>query len=124
MQANVGRVTTAEQLLRASLRNAGLRFRADVRPERDLRCTADIVFRRAKLCVFVDGCFWHGCAKHFVLPKTNSAWWNEKISANRQRDSKQTKLLRQRGWQVIRVWEHQVAPRTVTRIVARLGRYF
>lgn len=122
MRANVGRVTAPEQLLRSALHTAGFRFRIDVRPEQELRCTADIVFPKAKVCVFVDGCFWHGCAKHFDVPKTNSAWWNEKISANRKRDVKQAKLLRQKGWRVIRVWEHQIAPRLVPRIVARVAR--
>jgi DNA mismatch endonuclease, patch repair protein len=122
MQANVGRITAPEQLLRSALRAEGFRFRIDARPERDLRCTADIVFPTAKVCVFIDGCFWHGCAKHFEVPKTNRAWWTEKISANRERDARQSRLLRQRGWRVIRVWEHDVARRGVQRIVARVGR--
>src|SRR5688500_16985421 len=122
MQANVGRITAPERLLRSALKAAGLRFKSDVRPERHMRCTADIVFPDAKVCVFIDGCFWHGCAKHFEVPKTNSPWWTEKISANRERDSRQARLLRKRGWRVIRVWEHQVVPRAVARIVARVGR--
>lgn len=122
MQANVGRTTAPEHLLRSALRAAGFRFRIDARPEKDLRCTADIVFPRAKVSVFIDGCFWHGCSKHFAAPKTNSAWWNEKISANRERDAKQARLLRQRGWRVLRVWEHQISPEAVRRVITRVSR--
>jgi DNA mismatch endonuclease (patch repair protein) len=122
MQANVGGTTAPEQILRSALRDSGLRFRIDARPERDIRCTADVVFRRAKVCVFIDGCFWHGCARHFGLPKSNSEWWEEKIAANRARDAKQAKLLRQRGWRVLRIWEHQVTPGTVSRVVRRMDR--
>jgi DNA mismatch endonuclease (patch repair protein) len=121
MQSNVGRVTAPEQLLRSALRAAGLRFRVDVRPERDLRCTADVVFVAARVCVFVDGCFWHGCSKHFQTPKTNRAWWTEKIVANRERDTRQRRLLRRRGWRVLRVWEHELAQRYVTRVVERVS---
>jgi DNA mismatch endonuclease (patch repair protein) len=72
-------------------------------------CKADIVFRRAGLCVFVDGCYWHGCPKHFRTPKVNAAWWNEKIADNRSRDRRKTAALRRRGWTVIRIWEHELA---------------
>lgn len=122
MQANVGRITAAERVLRAALRAEGLRFRTDARPEPELRCTADVVFPGARVCVFIDGCFWHGCPRHFGLPKTNSAWWNEKIAANRARDARQSRLLKRRGWSVLRIWEHQVREETAPRIVARVRR--
>src|SRR5438270_4526895 len=79
MQANVGRETDAERLVRSYLHRAGFRFRKDARPVRKLRCAADLVFRRHKICIFVDGCFWHGCPVHFKTPKANRAWWSEKI---------------------------------------------
>ena len=94
---------------RSRLHGDGLRFRKDTRPEPSLRCKADIVFRRAKVCVFVDGCFWHGCSRHFRCPKTNAAWWREKIDDNVARDQRQTDLLTSRGWTVIRLWEHEVS---------------
>jgi DNA mismatch endonuclease (patch repair protein) len=125
MQANVGRTTTPEQRIRAALRAAGLRFRTDSRPEKNIRCTADITFPKAKVCVFIDGCFWHGCPRHFTTPKTNRAWWKEKIAANRDRDARQARLLRKRGWRVLRVWEHQTtesAGINLRRLVVRLGR--
>ena len=86
MKANYGGGLLPEQILRSELQKAGLRFRKHVKPLPGVRCEADIVFSRAKLCVFVDGCFWHGCPRHFVCPKTNSAWWDEKIKENRIRD--------------------------------------
>jgi DNA mismatch endonuclease (patch repair protein) len=108
MQANVGRETTAERAARRALYAAGLRYREDIRPEPGLRCTADIVFPRQRVCVFIDGCFWHACPEHFAAPKMNSAWWTEKILANVERDARQTSLLRERGWTVVRFWEHEV----------------
>ncbi|MCI0335623.1 MAG: very short patch repair endonuclease [Planctomycetes bacterium] len=120
MQAVLQRDTTPELLLRRALHSAGLRFRKDCRPEQDLRCKSDIVFPTHRVCVFVDGCFWHRCPLHFALPKTNSAWWNEKVQATVDRDLKQMRALKARGWQVIRVWEHEIIEGHVERIVARV----
>lgn len=106
MQANVGRVTAVENLVHATLRRSGLRFMTDTRPEPGIKCRADVVFSHARVCVFVDGCYWHGCPVHFRVPKTNAAWWTEKITDNRIRDARQARLLRRRGWTVFRVWEH------------------
>lgn len=117
MQANVGRETAAETKLRCALHRAGLRFRKDSQVEQDVRCKADVVFRKARVCVFVDGCFWHGCPAHFKTPRTNAAWWWEKIADNRKRDARQSRLLRTRGWHVMRFWEHQVCSDDIRRIV-------
>lgn len=122
MQANVGRETKAERLLRLVLKRAGLRFERERRPEPSLRCTADVVLRHAKACIFVDGCFWHGCKRHFATPRSHSTWWAEKIAANVERDRRQTRLLRERGWTVIRLWEHQVSEEAVLRLAARLDK--
>ncbi len=119
MQAVWQRDTVPEVALRRALHTLGLRFRKDCRPEPNMRCKSDVVFRRQKLCVFVDGCFWHRCPLHFVLPKTNSAWWNEKVQATVERDLRQMRALRARGWQVVRVWEHEVSG-GIHRIVARV----
>lgn len=122
MQANVGRETTPEATLRRALFAQGLRYRRDVRPETDLRCAADVVFRSARMCVFVDGCFWHGCPTHFHAPLANRAWWIEKIEATRERDRRQTNELERRGWRVLRVWEHEIADldAAVQRVTAAL----
>lgn len=116
MQANTGRETWPEQTVRRFLHGCGLRFRKDLRPLPALRCAADLVFPRAKLCIFIDGCFWHGCQRHFRLPASNSAWWAEKIEANRVRDQRNNSALRAAGWQVIRVWEHDVSMKSLARL--------
>lgn len=108
MQANVGREPAPEIALRSNLHSRGLHFRKSCRPEAEIRCTADIVFRCKRVCVFVDGCYWHGCPLHFTPPKTNRAWWVEKIQANVDRDLRQTQLLEALGWTVVRIWEHEI----------------
>jgi DNA mismatch endonuclease (patch repair protein) len=117
MQANPSSNTNPEIILRSALHRAGLRFRKDIRPEAALKCKADIVFRRAKLCVFVDGCFWHGCPKHFETPKVNSEWWDEKIVDNRERDRRKRSQLRRHGWKVISIWEHDILPGKIAKLV-------
>jgi DNA mismatch endonuclease (patch repair protein) len=68
----------------------------------------DFTFPRQRLTVFVDGCFWHGCAKHLRMPATNRAYWEKKISRNITRDRMTTIQLRKAGWKVLRVWEHEL----------------
>ena len=75
MAANRSRDTKPELALRSILHSRGLRFRVDCSPLKGVRSRADIVFSKAKIAVFVDGCFWHGCPKHFIMPKTNSDYW-------------------------------------------------
>ncbi|PTL73228.1 very short patch repair endonuclease [Rathayibacter caricis DSM 15933] len=108
MQANRGRDTKPELMLRSELHRRGLRYRVNLRPERDLRRTADLLFSRARVAVFVDGCFWHGCPQHFSQPKTNPDFWLKKIERNRNRDRDTSALLETRGWIVIRFWEHEI----------------
>lgn len=122
MQANVGRETSAEQTVRQFLNNCGLRFRKDSRPLPTLRCAADIVFPKAKLCIFIDGCFWHGCPIHFRVPASNAAWWEEKIEANRVRDRRNDRLLQRSGWRVVRVWEHSLSPHTLAKLAVTIRR--
>ena len=66
----------------------------------------DFVFMQARLAVFVDGCFWHGCPKHETKPKNNRAFWQRKLSANKARDRLVNRALRRAGWRVLRIWEH------------------
>lgn len=68
----------------------------------------DIVFRKKKLAVFVDGCFWHKCPKCFTKPANNKTFWIEKIDSNVKRDKKVNTLLNNSGWTVIRIWEHEI----------------
>lgn len=82
----------------------------------------DFVFRKAKVCVFVDGCFWHGCPKCYRNPSSNSAYWAAKIERNRARDKKVSKPLRHDGWRVLRVWEHELAKFNRANLLRRLTR--
>lgn len=122
MQANRSRDTLPERRIRAELRRAGLRFRTDREPEPGVRCKADIVFAKARVCVFIDGCFWHGCPRHFKCPIANRAWWAEKILDNRLRDRRQRGRLQRRGWRVLRVWEHELRRGRVSGIVSIIVR--
>lgn len=80
----------------------------------------DFVFRKCRVAVFVDGCFWHGCPKHGRYPQTNEAFWLGKLRRNKLRDRKVTSELRRRGWLVIRIWEHSLKHQE--RIVLRINR--
>jgi DNA mismatch endonuclease (patch repair protein) len=109
MSRHPRRDTLPELRLRRALHARGLRYRVDARPEMSLRRRADVVFRGARVAVFVDGCFWHGCPEHAVLTDSNRAWWAAKLAANQARDQDTTAQLQAAGWLVIRVWEHEDA---------------
>jgi DNA mismatch endonuclease (patch repair protein) len=102
----------------------GLRFRVDW-PLPVTRRRADLAFVGAKLAVFVDGCFWHGCPEHRTWPKANAEWWREKLHSNVRRDRDTDALLKAAGWTVLRFWEHEDASRaarTIRRTVAKRQR--
>jgi DNA mismatch endonuclease (patch repair protein) len=101
------RDTAPELALRRVLHARGRRFFVDRRVSSRTRTRADLVFPRARVAVFVDGCFWHFCEKHANLPKANAELWREKLLANRQRDARHDEVLRAEGWKVVRVWEHE-----------------
>jgi len=84
----------------------------------------DFVFRRERIAVFVDGCFWHGCPrpKHAPLPKNRADWWAKKLAQNKMRDRIVTRTLRKQGWRVIRVWECELAPKQQARIARMIAR--
>jgi DNA mismatch endonuclease (patch repair protein) len=81
----------------------------------------DFLFRRYRLALFVDGCFWHGCPKHCKIPSGNRSFWKKKFATNKARDRRVNRELRRLGWQVIRIWEHDLARRQ-NHIVARIER--
>ncbi len=83
----------------------------------------DFIFRRQRLAVFVDGCFWHGCPKHCRMPQGNREYWRRKIAGNSARDHRVTRLLRSRGWRVLRIWGHALASpaAVVSRITSNLS---
>jgi DNA mismatch endonuclease (patch repair protein) len=92
-----------EIALRRAIHRCGLRYALHAK---DLPGRPDIVFRTARVAVFVDGCFWHGCPRHAVLPRNNRAWWKRKITANRMRDKRNDRALRALEWLPMHVWEH------------------
>src|SRR4051794_12203841 len=99
MAVTRGRDTAPERALRSLLHARGLRYRVDVAPLGGRR-RADVVFPRAKVAVFVDGCFWHGCPDHATWPRHNADFWREKIQANQQRDRDTDDRLAAAGWTV------------------------
>ena len=120
MRGNRKRDTRPELALRSELHRRGLRYRVDASPLPGLRCRADVVFTRPKVVVFVDGCFWHGCAEHGTKPSTNAGYWQAKIGRNVERDRRNDARLSMEGWTVIRVWEHEDPTIAAQRIIGAL----
>jgi DNA mismatch endonuclease (patch repair protein) len=115
--ARTGRRDTKPELeLRRKLFARGLRYRVDTPIIRSVRRRPDVVFPAAKVAVFVDGCFWHGCPDHATWPKTNEEFWREKISTNKRRDRDTDQRLADAGWLVVRVWEHEDVERAADRL--------
>ena len=103
----------------------GLRYRVSVRPLAGLRRTADLVFTRARVAVFLDGCFWHGCPQHHTKAAANATFWAEKVAGNRARDRDTDARLAEAGWESVRIWEHEdpaVAAERVADVVRRRRR--
>ncbi|MEL7584142.1 DNA mismatch endonuclease vsr [Mycobacteroides abscessus subsp. abscessus] len=122
MRANRRRDTGPEMRIRRALHQKGLRYFVDRAPIRGLRRRADLVFSKARIAVFIDGCFWHGCPLHFVEPKTNVDYWKAKIDRNVIRDRETDSRLNAEGWLVIRIWEHERTAAAVDRIIAAWSR--
>jgi len=115
--------TDAELSLRKELHARGLRYRLHVPLLTKPRRVADIVFSSARVAIFIDGCFWHGCPEHASWPKSNAEFWREKIETNRARDADTDRRLRASGWRVVRVWSHESADDAAERIedIVRTG---
>ena len=84
------------------------------------RVRPDFVFRRERVAVFVDGCFWHGCPRHATQPRQNRKFWREKIARNQARDALTTQGLRRKGWRVLRIWECALTPKRRAATLRRL----
>jgi DNA mismatch endonuclease (patch repair protein) len=123
MRGNRSRDTKPELAVRRLVHARGLRYRVNVRPLPSLRRTADMVFPRRRVVVFIDGCFWHGCPEHYVPSKSNRSYWAPKIAANAARDAETTRTLSDAGWTVLRYWSHtpaeEVAASIESRVLAR-----
>lgn len=110
--------TSPERALRSAVWRAGLRYRLY---SRILVGKPDLVFPRAKVVIFIDGCFWHGCPDHYVQPRSRLDYWSEKLRTNVLRDIQRTSDLEALGWRVARIWECEVEvalERTVRRILS------
>jgi DNA mismatch endonuclease (patch repair protein) len=117
MQANRGRDTGPELAVRSLLHSRGLRYRVNYRCPVLRRRTIDIAFTRVKVAVFIDGCYWHRCPEHFVMPKSNAEFWAAKLEANVRRDFETAEALMEAGWTVLRFWEHESPDSVADRIV-------
>ncbi|GAA2141585.1 hypothetical protein GCM10009727_39270 [Actinomadura napierensis] len=120
MQSNKSRDTKPELALRRAAHALGLRYKVSARPLPTIRRTADMLFTRAKVAVFMDGCFWHGCPEHHTRSATNAAYWAEKVRRNRERDRETDQLLAEKGWLVIRIWEHEEPARAAARVAEQV----
>lgn len=122
MKSNRARDTGPERAVRSGLHRKGLRFRVHQAVIPGSRRRADIVFRRARVAVFIDGCFWHGCLTHGTTPKANREFWEGKFEANRKRDRDTDRLLRDSGWTVLRFWEHEPVDQVISEVEAVVKR--
>jgi DNA mismatch endonuclease, patch repair protein len=116
MRSNKSRDTAPELAVRQAMHALGLRYRVDARPIPSFRRRADAVFSRARVAVFVDGCFWHGCPKHCRVPTAHGEYWQSKISRNMTRDRETDDRLANAGWTVVRIWEHDDAAEAARRL--------
>ena len=107
MVATRGRDTIPELRLRSEAHRLGLRYRVSARPIPSMRRTADLLFARERVAVFVDGCFWHSRPEHASTPRTNVAFWTGKLARTVERDREFDHTLAAAGWTVIRIWEHE-----------------
>jgi DNA mismatch endonuclease (patch repair protein) len=107
MSRHPSKDTEPEVALRRMLFARGLRYRVHLRVPGLPRRTIDIAFSRAKVAVFIDGCFWHGCPEHGMLPRSNREWWRQKLDGNRRRDEETAAHLARLGWHVLRFWCHE-----------------
>lgn len=113
--------TAPEILLRRELHRRGLRYRIEYPLPGMRRRRADIAFTRAKVAVFVDGCFWHACPQHATSPANNREWWADKLRRNVERDRETDAHLEGLGWAVVRVWEHESTVDAADRVAAVLA---
>jgi DNA mismatch endonuclease (patch repair protein) len=113
--------TKPEVRVRSALHRQGLRYRKDLLIRVGaVRVRPDVVFTRARVALFIDGCFWHGCPDHQQVPRTNQGYWIPKLAANVERDRRVDAALREDGWAVLRAWEHEPVEAVVQRVISTL----
>jgi DNA mismatch endonuclease (patch repair protein) len=121
MVAQRRRDTDCEMTIRRILHKSGLRYRVDAAVTSNQRFRADLVFTRARVAVFIDGCFWHGCPEHASLPARNRSWWERKMKYNRDRDARATRLHELEGWTVFRYWSHEDPRKVASELICVLS---
>lgn len=122
MRGNRKTDSRPEVLLRRELFSRGRRYRKNMAVRTEIGIVRpDIVFPRQRVAVFVDGCFWHCCPLHGNQPDKNRAYWNGKLSRNRERDQAVSETLSAEGWHVVRIWEHQSIAEAVCAVESSLA---
>ncbi|MCK4927799.1 MAG: very short patch repair endonuclease [Candidatus Aenigmarchaeota archaeon] len=117
-----GKDTKPEIFLRKVLFRLGYRYSLRYK-FKELNFKPDMVMVSRKICVFMDGCFWHGCSRCYKEPKSNRDYWVSKINRNIERDKEQNEYLKKNGWKVIRVWEHDLKEnptKTIIRVIREI----
>ena len=118
MRANRSRNTGPEVRLRSALHRLGLRFRVHAFVRTDaVVVRPDILFRKRRIAIFVDGCFWHSCPDHGNEPRVNTRYWGPKLQRVRDRDRRVDAALQCAGWRVVRIWEHAPVDRATSSVV-------
>lgn len=117
-----GKNTKPEMLVRQFLHANGFRYRLHVK---DLPGKPDIVLPKYKTVIFIQGCFWHGHdqCRYYVIPKTKTEWWLNKINGNKTKDIMNIELLKNAGWQVIEIWECELKPKQKSTTLTNLPAY-
>jgi len=105
-----------EVAFRKKLWNTGIRYRKNVikyfgKP--------DLVLKKYKIAIFIDSCFWHGCKKHGSMPQVRRKFWKKKIERNKQRDKEVSRYYKKIGWNIIRIWEHEIK-KSSTQIILKI----
>lgn len=118
MRGNRGKDTKPEKALRSLLFKDGLRYRVNAPPLQGIRRSADVLFPKARIAVFIDGCFWHVCPEHHRPATKNVDFWNAKFADNQRRDAETNRILEEAGWTVIRAWEHETPDDVAKRVIS------
>lgn len=120
--ANSSKDSAVERAVRSSVHRAGYRFRKHVELRlATRRIRVDLLFRSARVAVFVDGCFWHSCPDHGGRPRSDERYWPQKLRRNVERDRAVDAALQAAGWRVVRLWEH-LGPAPSARIIGAVVR--
>jgi DNA mismatch endonuclease, patch repair protein len=105
MQAIKSKKTSLENEIFTVLWRENYRFQRNVNT---LFGRPDLAIKKYRIVIFIDSCFWHGCCLHFQAPVTNAGYWDSKIKRNIERDTEVTTYYKNEGWNILRIWEHEV----------------